>query len=155
MNDKDYANKPIIVCLCGSTRYMEAFAAAGWELTLMGQIVLTIGVCKHADSHGGEALGPDVAQRLDALHLRKIDIADWVLILNVGGYVGESTAGERNYARDTGKPLAYLTTGQMSKSPPLLDKVEDRNAVARLTREAFGLVEQGVLARRARGKIAT
>jgi len=64
---------------------MDTFHAAGWQLTLDGYIVLTIGVCKHVQDHGGEALGDDVAARLDELHLRKIDLADWVFILNVDG----------------------------------------------------------------------
>jgi hypothetical protein len=99
---------PQIVCLCGSTRFMDAFHDAGWQLTLDGQIVLSVGVCKHAEDHGGEALGEDVAQRLDELHFRKIDLADRVLILNVGGYIGESTRREIEYAKGLGKVLTYL-----------------------------------------------
>jgi hypothetical protein len=48
-------NIPPIVCLCGSTRFMDAFFEAGWKFTLMGHIVLSVGVCKHAADHGGEA----------------------------------------------------------------------------------------------------
>src|SRR5262245_52045971 len=82
---------PEIVCLCGSTRFMEAFFDAGWKLALEGKIVLSVGVCKHAADHGGEALGQEVADKLDELHKRKIDLADRVMILNVGGYIGSST----------------------------------------------------------------
>ena len=103
--------RPRIVCLCGSTRFMEAFFEAGWRATLAGKIVLSVGVCKHADeegAHGAEALGQHVADRLDELHLRKIDLADEVLILNVGDYVGESTMRELRYARKHGKPVFWL-----------------------------------------------
>lgn len=99
---------PEVVCLCGSTRFMDAFHASGWQLTLDGYIVLTVGVCKHAEDHGGEALGQDVADKLDELHKRKIDLADWVMVLNVGGYVGQSTASEIAYAKSRGKPVQYL-----------------------------------------------
>ena len=99
---------PSIVCLCGSTRFMDAFHEAGWQLTLDGYIVLTVGVCKHAEDHGGEALGDEVAARLDELHLRKIDLADWVLVLNIDGYVGESTRREIDYAVAQGKRVTYL-----------------------------------------------
>jgi len=99
---------PTIVCLCGSTRFMDAFFEAGWQETLAGKIVLSVGVCKHAEHHGAEALGPDVVKQLDELHLRKIDLADEVLVLNVGGYIGESTANEIAYAKRTGKPVRYL-----------------------------------------------
>ena len=87
---------------------MEAFFEAGWQETLAGKIVLSVGVCKHAADHGAEALGEDVVRRLDELHLRKIDLADEVLILNVGGYIGESTRRELAYARKKGKRLRFL-----------------------------------------------
>ncbi len=100
--------RPTIVCLCGSTRFMGVFFEVGWRETLAGRIVLSIGVCKHAEHHGAEALGPDVVARLDELHLRKIDLADEVLILNLGGYIGESTARELAYAREQGKRVRFL-----------------------------------------------
>jgi hypothetical protein len=102
------ADMPSVVCLCGSTRFMDTFHEVGWQLTLKGEIVLSVGVCKHAEHHGGEALGQDVADELDELHLRKIDIADYVYVLNVGGYIGQSTRKEIEYARKLGKPINYL-----------------------------------------------
>lgn len=104
------AERPTVVCLCGSTRFMEAFFDAGWEETLAGKIVLSVGVCRYAadEGHGAEMLGPEIAARLDELHLRKIDLADEVLILNVGGYIGESTRRELEYARAAGKPIRFL-----------------------------------------------
>ncbi len=99
---------PSIVCLCGSTRFMDAFHAAGWQFTLNGEIVLSVGVCKHAEHHGGEALGQEVADALDELHLRKIDLADRVFVLNVGGYIGDSTRKEIEYAKSKGKLIGYL-----------------------------------------------
>lgn len=101
-------NKPLIVCLCGSTRFMNEFFDAGWAFTLKGYIVLSVGVCKHAEHHGGEALGQEVADMLDELHLRKIDLADEVFILNVGGYIGDSTRKEIEYAQKQNKPILYL-----------------------------------------------
>ena len=100
--------RPTIVCLCGSTRFMDAFFEAGWQETLAGKMVLSVGVCQHAEHHGAEALGPEVVERLDELHLRKIDLADEVLILNVGGYIGESTGRDLAYAREQGKLVRFL-----------------------------------------------
>ena len=100
--------KPEIVCLCGSTRFMDAFYSASWELTLDGYIVLSVGVCKHAEHHGAEEMGQDVAERLDELHKRKIDLADFVMVLNVGGYIGESTRSEIEYAKAHNKMVVYL-----------------------------------------------
>jgi hypothetical protein len=102
------APRPKIVCLCGSTRFMEVFFEAGWRETLAGKIVLSVGVCKHAAHHGAEALGEDVVKRLDDLHKRKIDLADEVLVLNVGGYIGDSTRSEIEYATRNNKPIRWL-----------------------------------------------
>lgn len=104
-------NKPKIVCLCGSTRFMEQFFEAGWKFTLENWIVLSVGVCKHSEHHGAEALGQDVADRLDELHLRKIDMADLVYVLNVNGYIGDSTRKEIEYAKKIGKPIKWFSQG--------------------------------------------
>lgn len=111
---EEIAARPGVVCLCGSTRFMDAFFEAGWQCTLAGEIVLSVGVCKHAEHHGAEALGQDVADRLDELHLRKIDMADRVFILNVGGYIGESTQRELDYAVEHGKPVTFLEPREAS-----------------------------------------
>jgi hypothetical protein len=97
--------KPTVVCLCGSTRFADAFRNAMREETLAGKIVLTVGLLGHAE--GIDMEGP-VKKMLDELHLRKIDLADEVLVLNVGGYVGYSTGKEIAYAHANGKPVRYL-----------------------------------------------
>lgn len=98
-------SKPIVVCLCGSTRFKEAFLKAQREETLAGRIVLSVGYFGHET---GLDMTGDVKKMLDELHLRKIDLADEVLILNVGGYIGDSTANELKYATRLGKNVRYL-----------------------------------------------
>jgi hypothetical protein len=97
---------PKVVCLCGSTRFTEAFRDANLRETLEGNIVLTLG----CDTKSDDALGlpPGVKRILEELHRRKIEMADEVLVLNVGGYVGESTASEIRHAKEWGKPIRYL-----------------------------------------------
>jgi hypothetical protein len=106
------AARPIVVCLCGSTRFGNAFAQANLEETLAGKIVLTIGCNLRSDAELFADMSMPALQelkaRLDELHLRKIDMADEVLILNVGGYIGESTSRELAYAIKTGKRVRYL-----------------------------------------------
>jgi hypothetical protein len=105
-------DKPKIVCLCGSTRFTELMLIKQWELTKQGYIVLTW--CALPDSyyqgqekaHIGDQEG--VKKLVDELHKRKIDLADEVMILNVGGYIGESTRSELNYAKEHGKVIRYL-----------------------------------------------
>lgn len=102
---------PKIVCLCGSTRYWETFRDVGLDLTMAGIIVLSIGisapdsmVLAHPDSEQGK----EQKAMLDKLHKAKIDIADEILVLNVDGYIGDSTRGEIAHAYMRGKPIKWL-----------------------------------------------
>jgi hypothetical protein len=103
--DKNSHCFPIIVCLCGSTRFKDAFEQASREETLKGRIVLSVGLFGHLE---GLDMNGDTKKMLDALHKRKIDLADDVLILNVGGYIGQSTRGEIEYAKKNSKQIRYL-----------------------------------------------
>lgn len=73
---------------------------ANRALTFAGAIVV-------APGESGEAVTDDQKAALDELHLRKIDLADRVLVVNPGGYVGESTRREIAYARAAGKPVSF------------------------------------------------
>jgi hypothetical protein len=97
---------PTIVCLCGSTRFKQAFQDAQLSETMAGKIVLTVGCFMHSDSELNITLEQKLA--LDELHKRKIDLADEVLVLNVGGYIGESTRSEIAYTLALGMPVRYL-----------------------------------------------
>lgn len=100
--------RPPVVCLCGSTRFAERFNAEAERLTIEGFIVVRPEVVAYSSERDPQRCAPDVKERLDELHKRKIDIADQVLVLNVGGYIGSSTRSEIEYAQRTGKPIAYL-----------------------------------------------
>ena len=110
---------PPIVCLCGSTRFYDQFQQANYERTMAGEIVLSVGFYPHAKAvHGhGEGVGHDSAEKvaLDELHKRKIDLADYVLVLNVEGYIGESTRSEIEYAAKIGRRVEYLEGDQEVK----------------------------------------
>ncbi len=111
-DDATMAAFPVIVCLCGSTRFGEAFREANLRETVAGRIVLSIGCDMRSDAdvfgHLTEAELLEMKVMLDWLHRRKLDLADEVLILNVGGYIGTSTRGELEYARSLGKRVRYL-----------------------------------------------
>lgn len=102
--------KPKIVCLCGSTRFYQAFQEVNYRLTMSGVIVLSVGFYPHNPQVHGETVGctPEQKKVLDELHFRKIDLADEVHVLNVGGYIGESTRNEIEYATKLNKPISYL-----------------------------------------------
>lgn len=94
------SDRPEIVCICGSVRFIDQLREANRELTFAGIVVL-------APSDADEAPTPQQKVVLDALHLRKIDLADRVLVVNPGGYVGDSTTREIAYARALGKPVTF------------------------------------------------
>lgn len=94
--------RPEIVCLCGSLRFAEQMRAVNRDLTFAGVIVLAPG-----EAGAGEAITPEQKAALDALHLRKIDLADRILVVNPGGYIGESTRREIAYAEAAGTPVAF------------------------------------------------
>jgi hypothetical protein len=101
--------RPPIVCLCGSSRFRAEYEFEADRLTHEGFIVLTIHCFKgqHREVPGMDGA---VRESLDELHKRKIDLADSVYVLNVSGYVGDSTRSEIAYAEAHGKPISYMST---------------------------------------------
>lgn len=97
--------KPEVITLCGSTKFKEQFLEQAFSLTMAGAIVLTVGSFGHSDQH---KFSRKEKARLDVLHLRKIDLSDSILVLNVGNYIGESTEREIEYALSQGKRVNYL-----------------------------------------------
>lgn len=96
--------------LCGSTRFKAAFDEANYRLTMAGKIVLSVGFVPSMDGRHGEGEGATPAQKiaLDVIHKQKIDMSDEVFVLDVGGYIGESTRSEIEHAAKAGKPIYYL-----------------------------------------------
>lgn len=105
--------RPRIVCLCGSTRFKETFRQQNLRETLAGRIVLSIGCESESDATRFGDLPPGQWEKtkaaLDRLHLAKIDLADEVLILDVGGYIGESTSRELAHAEALGKSVRFYS----------------------------------------------
>ena len=95
-----------VVTLCGSTRFKEQFMETQKRLTLDGCIVISVGLFGH--SGDDDVWKPGVKEMLDDMHLRKIDMADESFVINVGGYIGESTKREIAYAEQKGKKVNYL-----------------------------------------------
>jgi hypothetical protein len=109
---------PEIVCLCGSTRFVDAFNHYRRRFTEDGLIVLAIEVVTtQVRDEDPQHVNPALKARLDELHKRKIDLADSVFVLNVGGYVGVSTSSEIAYAQAIGKPVSYLDVAVDSTRP--------------------------------------
>lgn len=95
-----------VVTLCGSTRFKDAFLETQKRLTLEGNIVISVGLFGHSGDE--EVWTPGIKEMLDDMHRAKIDMADEIFVINVGGYIGSSTRSEIEYAKATGKNICYL-----------------------------------------------
>ena len=101
-------SEPKVIVLCGSTKYVQIMAVAGWLLERdEGAIVLGLHLLPwwypnidNIPDHLAEAEG--VKTQLDELHMRKIDLADEVFVINQHGYIGNSTKREVEYAQSLG-----------------------------------------------------
>lgn len=102
-----------VITLCGSTRFKNEFMEVQKRLTLGGYIVISVGLFEHSgDSEVWENMAEGTVTKtkemLDDMHKRKIDMADEILVINVGGYIGDSTRSEIEYAKAHGKRVNYL-----------------------------------------------
>jgi len=109
------AERPKVYTLCGSSRFPEAFHLVNAHLSMCGHIVISLGLFGHADeprgarflTSDGDETKPEKV-KLDQLHFHKIDLADSIFIVNVGGYIGASTRREIAYAKAHGKQVEWL-----------------------------------------------
>lgn len=102
-----------VITLCGSTRFKDAFMEAQKRLTLERNIVISVGLFGHSGDEEvwdgmDEGTLSKTKEMLDDMHKRKIDMADGIYVINVGGYIGDSTRSEIEYAREHGKTIEYL-----------------------------------------------
>lgn len=95
-----------VITLCGSTKFKEQFIQAQKELTLQGNIVISVGLFGHSGDN--EVWTEGTKEMLDDMHKRKIDMADAIYVINVGGYIGSSTKNEIEYAKQQNKEVYYL-----------------------------------------------
>ena len=110
---KSLAGQYKVITLCGSTRFKDEFMETQKRLTLEGNIVISVGLFGHSGDNEvwenmDEGTLTKTKEMLDDMHKRKIDMADEIFVINVGGYIGSSTRSEIDYAVATGKPVHYL-----------------------------------------------
>ena len=109
--------KPKIVVCCGSSRFVDVMAVCCWLLERdEGAIALGLHLLPQwypnvPEHHLAEHEG--VADKMDELHLRKIDLADEIFVVNCEGYIGSSTTNEIAYAEKLGKPVRYFLSDRV------------------------------------------
>ncbi len=95
-----------VITLCGSTRFKEDFERVNKQLTLAGNIVISVGCFSHSGDN--EVWSEDTKEMLDDMHKRKIDMADAIYVINKDGYIGSSTRSEIQYAMRLGKQIIFM-----------------------------------------------
>jgi hypothetical protein len=127
-------DKPKIICMCGSSRFIQEMAVLGWTLEKEGYIVVGLHLLPSwymdVPDHGAEFEG--CADHFNELHLRKIDLCDIVFIVNINGYIGHDTIREMRYAKRLDKPIVFLE-GMSEKEREGL--YEDPRTVGKLPHE--------------------
>ena len=94
-----------IITLCGSIKFKDVFMRVQEKLTLDGNIVLTPNFFNNIKK---EEIDLETKKILDEMHKQKMDMSDEIYVINVGGYIGESTKSEIEYAKEKGKRISYL-----------------------------------------------
>lgn len=94
-----------VITLCGSIKFKDEFMKIQEKLTLEGNIVLTP---NFFNSIRKEEITSETKKMLDEMHRQKIDMSNEIYVINYGGYIGESTQAEIEYAKAKGKNISYL-----------------------------------------------
>ena len=93
-----------IITLCGSIKFKDEFIKVQEKLTSDGNIVLTPNFFNNIKK---ENIDEKTKKMLDEMHKQKIDMSDEIYVINVGGYIGESTKSEIEYAKRKGKKISF------------------------------------------------
>lgn len=96
-----------VVTLCGSMKFQDEIMEIAEKLALDGECVLTpvYMVTQHPEVTDEEI------KRLKKEQLKRIELSDEIFVVNVGGYVGESTIAEIEYAGRLGKEVKRREKG--------------------------------------------
>lgn len=99
-----------VITLCGSTKFKDQFEKANAYLTLQGNAVISLGFFEQSE---GIEITKEQEELFAKIHLKKIDLADEIFIIDVGGYIGSSTRNEIEYATKAGKPVRYYSQSEL------------------------------------------
>ena len=75
-------------------------------MTLAGNCVLTP---NELTRDSKDDYTEEEARMIDLMHKEKIKLSDAIIVVNVGGYVGNSTQSEITFAKKLNKEIMYYT----------------------------------------------
>lgn len=124
-----------VITLCGSTRFKDEFLEVQKRLTLEGNVVISVGLFGHSGDN--EVWTEGVKDMLDRQHLAKIDLADEIFVVNVGGYIGDSTRREIAYTEFKGKTIKYMENSKKTSIYDNYAALRELHDAGRLSDEDF------------------
>ena len=95
-----------VITVCGSYKFKKEMNEITEKMALKGNCMLTpIELTKP----NKEAYTKEEALMIDKMHKEKIKLSNTILVVNVGGYIGNSTKSEIEYAKSLNKEVLYYT----------------------------------------------
>ncbi|MCT4613086.1 MAG: hypothetical protein N4A47_06935 [Clostridia bacterium] len=98
-------NRAKVITICGSLKFVNEIMMHSKRLELEGNCVLNIIYSMQRDK---DDYTEEQFEILDRMHKQKIDMSDAIFVINVGGYIGEGTKSEIEYAAKLDKEIIYL-----------------------------------------------
>ena len=94
-----------VITLCGSLKFQKEMMAVAEKMALDGYCILTpiYPVLENIERTKKQLI------KLKEAHLKRIELSDTILVVNVNNYIGESTNLEIDYAKKLGKEIIYYT----------------------------------------------
>ena len=97
-----------VIALIGSTKFKDYFIRLQKDFTLKGYIVISPCIFSHADPEDEKVSTIEIGKMLDEMCKQRIDMADFVYVINPNKYVGDNTQMEIDYAKNIGKMIKYM-----------------------------------------------
>lgn len=96
-----------VITICGSMRFINEMNDIAMKLELEENCVL-MPIFSKSRNNKNQFTKEEILI-LDKMHKEKIKLADSILVVNVDGYIGNSTKSEIDFAKSLNKEIIYYT----------------------------------------------
>lgn len=96
-----------VITVCGSLRFYKEMMEITEKMELEGNCMLV--PIYNPSKPNKDAFTEEEALMLDKMHKERIKLADAILVVNVDGYIGNSTRNEIEYAKSLNKEIIYYS----------------------------------------------
>lgn len=93
-----------IITICGSLKFKNEMMKVAEQLALEGDCVIT----PVYPTEENYTRTDEQIENLKNVHFKKIDLSDAIYVVDVNGYIGESTKLEIEYAQSKNLEIFYL-----------------------------------------------